>query len=85
MKQADLNRAVARATGESVGRIARLGFCLLILPTVYPTGKKAGNGCQRNPARAAHNRRRWNRAASPPTGSVVCPNNQLVSAGPVES
>ena len=28
MKQADLNRAVARATGESVSTIKRLGFLL---------------------------------------------------------
>lgn len=32
MKQLDLNRPVARVTGESVGRIARLGFSLLRLP-----------------------------------------------------
>ncbi len=31
MRQADLNRAVARATGESVRQIARLGFCLLLV------------------------------------------------------
>ena len=28
MQQTDLNRSVARATGESVSRIARLGFLL---------------------------------------------------------
>jgi hypothetical protein len=30
--QSDLNRAVARLTGESVGHIARLGFGLLAVP-----------------------------------------------------
>ncbi len=34
MRQTDLNRAVARATGESVRRIARLGFCLLLVPVL---------------------------------------------------
>jgi len=28
MRQADLNRSVARATGETVSRIARLGFII---------------------------------------------------------
>lgn len=32
MKQADLHRAVARVTGESVRHIARLGFSLLVMP-----------------------------------------------------
>lgn len=30
MKQADLHRAVARATGESVDRIQRMGFTLTV-------------------------------------------------------
>ncbi len=34
MTQADLNRAVAAATGETVERIACQGFCLLEMPTV---------------------------------------------------
>ena len=32
MRQADLNRAVARATGETVGQVARRGFSLLVVP-----------------------------------------------------
>ena len=32
MKQADLNRAVARVTGETVSEIERLGFNLLVVP-----------------------------------------------------
>ena len=37
MKQADLNRAVARATGETVDRIAHMGFSLIVTPTAWPT------------------------------------------------
>jgi hypothetical protein len=37
MKQADLNRAVARATGETVDCIARMGFSLIVAPTPRPT------------------------------------------------
>jgi hypothetical protein len=37
MKQADLNRAVARATGETVDRIAHMGFSLIVTPTPRPT------------------------------------------------
>ena len=32
MKPADLNRAVARATGEPVDRVARMGFTLIVMP-----------------------------------------------------
>ena len=32
MKPADLNRAVARATGETVDRVARIGFSLILVP-----------------------------------------------------
>lgn len=32
MTQTDLNRAVARATGETVSQIARLGFSLIVVP-----------------------------------------------------
>ena len=32
MTQRDLNRAVARATGETVDRVGRLGFHLTIVP-----------------------------------------------------
>ena len=36
MKQADLHRAVARATGETVDRIARMGFNLVVVPDRPP-------------------------------------------------
>jgi hypothetical protein len=32
MTQNDLNRAVARATGETIDRIQRMGFGLIIVP-----------------------------------------------------
>jgi hypothetical protein len=35
MNQTSLNRAVARATGETVERIERMGFHLMIMPRVY--------------------------------------------------
>ncbi len=39
MKQSVLDRSVARATGESLGRIRRMGFVLL-LPRSPQAGKK---------------------------------------------
>ena len=39
MKQADLNRAVAKATGESVREIERMGFGLVSLPLPVPRSK----------------------------------------------
>ncbi len=39
MNQRDLNRAVARATGETVDRIARLGFSLVPDPRFYVAGR----------------------------------------------
>jgi hypothetical protein len=35
MKQSDVDRAVARATGESVNRIRRIGFSLMRVPPSY--------------------------------------------------
>jgi hypothetical protein len=34
MNQAQLDRAVARATQESVGRIRNMGFSLMVMPPV---------------------------------------------------
>jgi hypothetical protein len=36
MTQRDLNRAVARATGETVDRVGRLGFNLIVVPGPAP-------------------------------------------------
>jgi len=36
MKQADLHRAVARRTGESVERVSRMGFQIIVMPPRYP-------------------------------------------------
>jgi hypothetical protein len=50
MKQADLNRAVARATGETVDRISRMGFGLTIVPAARLPRRHSGNS-QSIPAR----------------------------------
>ena len=42
MKQTDLNRAVAHATGETVARIARMGFGLMIMPAVRAPRPQSG-------------------------------------------
>lgn len=34
MKQTDLIRAISKATGEPRGRIARMGFTLLVVPAL---------------------------------------------------
>jgi hypothetical protein len=49
MNQTALNRAVARATGESVDTIARLGFSLVAAPR-YP-GRAPASPCRWRPAR----------------------------------
>ena len=36
MTQRDLNRAVARATGETVDRVGRLGFQIIVVPGPVP-------------------------------------------------
>ena len=38
MNQADLDRAVARATGETVTEIRKLGFKLVVVPDSVPHG-----------------------------------------------
>jgi hypothetical protein len=43
MKQADLNRAVARATGETVDRIERMGFRLMIMPVAHRPRRHSGH------------------------------------------
>lgn len=40
MNQRELNRAVARATGETVDRIERMGFRLLVMPVTTPTTQR---------------------------------------------
>jgi hypothetical protein len=36
MRQTELNRAVARATGETVERVSRMGFTLMPGPNAHP-------------------------------------------------
>ena len=52
MTQAQLNRAVATATGESVRDIAHMGFSLLVLPAL-PRLRPKGNA-RRHPSRSSH-------------------------------
>jgi hypothetical protein len=46
MKQSDLNRAVAQATGESVRLIEQLGFGLVVVPSAHHPGKPAGRSAK---------------------------------------
>jgi hypothetical protein len=42
MTQAQLNRAVAAATGESVNHIEQMGFSLIVVPTrAHPTTERS--------------------------------------------
>lgn len=58
MNQNDLNRAVARATGETVACVRRMGFCLKVVPTAASASRRGkrrsrpGRG-QRRPATAS--------------------------------
>jgi hypothetical protein len=40
MRQTELNRAVARATGETVERVSRMGFSLMPGPNAYPASPR---------------------------------------------
>ena len=42
MTQNDVNRAVARATGETVERIKKLGFNMVIVPRFLPKPRRHG-------------------------------------------
>lgn len=46
VKQADLHRAIARVTGESVRHIARLGFSLLVMPGPAKGSRKKRRRCE---------------------------------------
>lgn len=48
MTQRDLNRAIARATGESVGEIAHMGFSEIVIPDEI--GDTIGTGNRTEPA-----------------------------------
>jgi hypothetical protein len=59
MKQADLNRAVARATGESVSLIDHMGFTLLVTPVVrQPRREVAVHRCSHSSRRRQQATRR---------------------------
>jgi len=52
MKQADLHRAVARVTGETVCQIAQRGFSLLVMPGPTKGGCKQYRRCRSAATRA---------------------------------
>jgi len=64
MTQAQLNRAVARVTGESVGMVEQLGFNLMVVPVMrrtpqsfHRTGKKnRSRWTERRQSRRRHRR-----------------------------
>ena len=46
MTQSDIDRAVARATGETVGRVQHMGFTLVVIPPPpLPRRCIAGSNC----------------------------------------
>ena len=46
MTQRDIDRAVARATGETVGRVHQMGFTLVVIPPQpQPRRRASGNHC----------------------------------------
>ena len=51
MTQAQLNRAVARVTGESVGMVEQLGFNLIVVPDMQRTPRAFHRGGKRNRSR----------------------------------
>jgi hypothetical protein len=51
MRQTELNRAVARATGETVERVSRMGFSLVPGPNAHPV---SAPGNVRAKGRVAH-------------------------------
>jgi hypothetical protein len=59
MTQAQLNRAVATATGESVRHIARMGFSLMALPTPSRRGPQANVPSRRSRRQVRVPANRW--------------------------
>ena len=51
MTQAQLNRAVARVTGESVGLVEQLGFNLIVVPDMQRTPRSLHRAGKRNRSR----------------------------------
>lgn len=61
MNQNRLNQCVARATGESVQRIRRMGFGLMVMPTL----------CRTRPGRQTRGARDANGAACRPSLAIA--------------
>ena len=56
MTQRDIDRAVARATGETVGRVHQMGFTLIVIPPP-PVSSRHPAGNHRSYARSPGNDR----------------------------
>jgi hypothetical protein len=52
MTQGDIDRAVARATGETVGRVHQMGFTLVVIPP-HPQFRRYRSRDHRSTARSA--------------------------------
>jgi hypothetical protein len=50
MTQRDIDRAVARATGETVGRVQQMGFILAVIPP-QPIPRRYSATCTRSSAK----------------------------------
>jgi len=56
MTQRDIDRAVARATGETVGRVQHIGFTLVVIPP-KSLPRNYGLGSHRPSAKTSSNER----------------------------
>jgi hypothetical protein len=63
MKQADIDRAVARATGETVEEVRHRGFGLIITPSV-PYSKLANPAHEPSPAQNQARRSPWKQTST---------------------
>jgi hypothetical protein len=57
MTQRDIDRAVARATGETVGRVHQIDFTLVVIPP-YPLPRRHLNSSLRDSERGVVSTRR---------------------------
>ena len=56
MTQRDIDRAVARATGETIGRVHQMGFTLIVIPPP-PVSRRHPAGNHRSYAKSLSNNR----------------------------
>jgi hypothetical protein len=56
MTQRDIDRAVARATGETVGRVQQMGFTLVVVPPRPQLGRSPAESARLSAKSAASDR-----------------------------